>query len=346
MKAKTLILTAMVAAALIACGCSDNTDNNLPRGKATEAQAAAFDRWFEAEAAAGQEIHSAMLLQHGKVIAECWIEPNAPDSAHVMHSVSKTFTSMAVGLAIDEGLIKLDDHLVDFFPDKLPGEVSDNLRAITVRDLLTMSCGHHMEHTNEIRYGDGEDWVAEFLSFPVEHEPGTYFCYNTIGTYMLSAIVSKVSGEKMVDYLQPRLWEPLGIEKPFWKECPKGNNYGGWGLYLKTEDMAKLGQTLLDGGKWHGKQVIPANWVAEAAREQMDNRPEHYEPENDSNPDWHQGYCYQMWRCRHNAFRADGAYGQYIIVIPDKDAVMAITAEVSNMQTELALVWDILLPVL
>ena len=335
----------MVAVATMLCGCKEK-DNNLPRGKATAGQAAAFDAWFEAEAAAGQEIHSAMLLQHGKVIAERWIEPNAPDSAHVMHSVSKTFTSIGVGLAIGEGLIKLDDHLVDFFPDKLPEEVSDNLRAITVRDLLTMSCGHEREHTNEIRFEDCQDWVAEFLKFPVECTPGTHFEYNTIGTYMLSAIITKVTGEKLVDFMEPRFWEPLGIEKPKWLECPMGNNYGGWGLYIKTEDMAKTGQTLLGGGKYRGKQVIPVDWVSEMTKMQIVNWPENLDRENDYNPDWHQGYCYQMWRCRHNAFRADGAYGQYIIVMPDKDAVMAITADVSNMQTELNSVWDIILPVL
>jgi CubicO group peptidase (beta-lactamase class C family) len=335
----------MVAAAFMS-GCCNNTDNKLPRGKATEAQTDAFDKWLQAEAEAGQEIHSAMVLQHGKVIAERWMEPNAPDSAHIMHSVSKTFTSMAVGFAINEGLISLEDHLVDFFPEKVPEDASDNLKAITVRDLLVMGCGHEPEHTNEIRYGEGEDWVAQFLTYPVVYEPGTHFCYNTIGTYMLSAIITKVTSEKMVDYLQPRLWEPLGIETPYWKECPMGINFGGWGLYIKTEDMAKLGQTLLDGGKYRGQQVIPAEWVAEASKAQIDNRPENFDPENDPNPDWHQGYCYQMWRCRNNGFRADGAYGQYIIVLPDKDAVIAMTANVQNMQTELNLVWDYLLPVL
>ena len=345
MKIKILILTALVAVATSVCGCGEK-GNSLPRGKAGAEQAEAFEAWLKAEADAGQTIHSAMLLQHGKVIAERWQSGADPDSAHVMHSVSKTFTAMAVGLAISEGLIKIDDHLVDFFPDKLPAEVSDNLRAITVRDLLTMSCGHQREHTNEIRYEDGEDWVAEFLSFPVERTPGTHFCYNTIGTYMLSAIVTKVTGEKLVDYLQPRLWQPLGIEKPYWKECPMGNNYGGWGLYLKTEDMAKAGQMLLQNGHWKGKAVLPAEWVAEMSKFQIDNRPEDMDASAESSSDWHQGYCYQMWRCRHNAFRADGAYGQYIIVMPDKDAVMAVTAELQDMQLELNLIWAYILPTL
>lgn len=344
MKKSCLVLT--MAAALLLAACAPKNNTSLPRGKATPQQASAFETWLQAEADAGQTIHSAMLLQHGKVIAERWLSGADKDSAHVMHSVSKTFTSIAVGFAINEGLLSLDDHLVDIFPEKVTGDLSANLRAITIRDLLTMSCGHENEHTNEIRYEDGEDWVAEFLSFPVERKPGTYFCYNTIGTYMLSAAVQKVSGEKIVDYLEPRLWQPLGIEKPYWKECPKGINYGGWGLYLKTEDMAKTGQTMLDGGKWHGKQVIPASWVAEMSKYQIDNRPENFDPENDSRPDWHQGYCYQMWRCRHNAFRADGAYGQYIIVMPEKDAVLAVTAEVQDMQVELSLIWDNILPVL
>ena len=335
------------AAILTLAGCAPKDSSRLPRGKAEAGQQEAFEAWLKAEADAGQTIHSAMLLQHGKVIAERWMEPAAPDSAHIMHSVSKTFTSIAVGFAVSEGLLELDDHLVDFFPDKLPAELSDNMRAITVRDLLTMSCGHEAEHTNEIRYDESEpDWVKHFLSFPVERRPGTFFCYNTIGTYMLSAIVTKVTGEKIVDYLQPRLWEPLAIEKPYWKECPKGINYGGWGLYLKTEDMAKTGQMLLQKGQWKGKQVLPAEWVAEMSKCQIDNRPEDFDPATDTRPDWHQGYCYQMWRCRHNAYRADGAYGQYIIVLPEKDAVIAVTAEVKDMQVELSLIWDCLLPVL
>lgn len=343
MKKSCLILA--MAAALLLAACAPKNNTSLPRGKATPQQAA-FEAWLQAEADAGQTIHSAMLLQHGKVIAERWLNGADKDSAHVMHSVSKTFTSIAVGFAINEGLLSLDDHLVDIFPEKVTGDLSANLRAITIRDLLTMSCGHENEHTNEIRYEDGEDWVAEFLKFPVERKPGTYFCYNTIGTYMLSAAVQKVSGEKIVDYLEPRLWQPLGIEKPYWKECPKGINYGGWGLYIKTEDMAKTGQTILDGGKYRGKQVIPAEWVAEMTKMQIVNWPEDLDPENDPSPDWHQGYCYQMWRCRNNAVRADGAYGQYIIVMPEKDAVMAVTAELQDMQVEISLIWDNILPVL
>ena len=308
---------------------------------------AAIQAFLDRAEAEGIDLHSVMLLRHGKVCFEKWWAPHSPEEFHDMWSFSKSLTSTAIGFAIQEGKLALEDRLVEIFPDKLPETVSENLGKATVRDLLTMSCGHEAEHTNEIRYDESEpDWVKHFLSFPVERRPGTFFCYNTIGTYMLSAIVTKVTGEKIVDYLQPRLWEPLAIEKPYWKECPKGINFGGWGLYLKTEDMAKTGQMLLQKGQWKGKQVLPAEWVAEMSKCQIDNRPEDFDPATDTRPDWHQGYCYQMWRCRHNAYRADGAYGQYIIVLPEKDAVIAVTAEVKDMQVELSLIWDCLLPVL
>ena len=339
---KKLFVT-MAAALLLLAACAPKDNSSLPRGKATAALIETFEAWLQAEADAGQTIHSAMLLKNGKVVAERWMDPASPDSAHAMYSVSKTFTAMAVGLAISEGRLSLTDRLVEFFPDRLPDQMSANMAAVTVRDLLTMSCGQAQEHTDEIRYGASDDWVAEFFKYPVEYKPGTHFCYNTIGTYMLSAIVTAVTGEKIVDYLQPRLWEPLGIEKPCWKECPKGINFGGWGLFLKTEDMAKAGQMLLDKGKWHGRQILPSEWVEEMTKCQVDNRPEYLTPNNDTRPDWHRGYCYQMWRCRHGAFRADGAFGQYIIVMPVQNAVLAVTADVGDMQTELSLIWDYLL---
>ena len=262
-----------------------------------------------------------------------------------MNSVSKTFTSTAVGFAIAEGKLKLDDKVISFFPDKLPAEVSDNLKEMTVRHLLTMNCGHDTDPTRDVRGKQDADWVKEFLAWPVEHKPGTFFCYNSVGTYMLSAIVQKVTGEKIVDYLWPRLFRPLGIVNVRWEESPQGVNTGGWGLYLKTEDLAKMGLLLLQDGKWQGKQVLP--------EAQVPSLPAGVRPEwlkkmkmTPKNSDWLQGYGYQMWRCRHNAFRADGANGQYILVLPDKDAVIVVTAHLPDMQAELNLIWKYLLPAL
>ena len=343
------ILLLSLLAVLTACGSKPIID--LPRAKAPAAMEEAFAAYLQAIADKGQDLHSIMIVQHGKVLEETWLGDNAADKAHILNSVSKTFTASAVGLAINEGLLSLDDKLISFFPDKLPAEISDNLAKVTVRHLLTMNCGHHTEPS--VRRVEGADWVEGFLAHPVEHEPGTYFWYNSMGTYMLAAIVTKVTGEKVVDYLTPRLFEPLNIEKPRWDESPQGINCGGWGLYLKTEDLAKVGQLFLQGGKWNGKQILPAEWVSEAMKYQVPCQPASVRPEmlerlgmTPENSDWLQGYGYQMWRCRHNGVRADGANGQYIIILPDKDAVIATTANINDMQGEINLIWDYILPAL
>ncbi len=345
-----------VAAALAACS---SPRGPLPRGKASAEMDAAFAAYLQAVADSAEDLHSVMVLQHGKVLEEHFF---VPDTAHVLHSVSKTFTATAVGFAITEGLLSLDDRIVDLFPESVPENPSDTLRRMTVRHLLTMNSGHATDPTSATRRKDA-DWVGAFLSWPVVYEPGTCYCYNSLGTYVLSAAVQKVTGQKVVDYLDTRLWQPLGIEKPVWQESPAGVNTGGWGLYLRTEDLARMGLCLLNGGKFAGKQVIPASWVAEMSAKQVPSvnaginerqmKAFQADPESPlrnnydlATNDWVQGYGYQMWRCRHGAFRADGANGQYIIVLPDKDAVIVTTANIRNMQQELNLIWDNLLPAL
>jgi CubicO group peptidase (beta-lactamase class C family) len=364
---KKLLFVGMLLAALTACKSGSKQEaaeiKDLPRVETAAPVASAMENYFKAVEEAKQDLHSIMVVQHGNVIYQRWLSEGEQNKPHVLNSVSKTFTSAAVGLAISEGKLKLTDKLVSFFPDKLPAEQSDNLKAITIRDLLTMNCGHDTDPTRIVRDAEDGDWIKAFLAYPVEHQPGTFYCYNSLGTYMLSAIVQQVTGEKVVDYLTPRLFEPLNIEKPEWQESPQGINTGGWGLFLKTEDLARMGLCLLGGGKFAGKQVIPAGWVAEMSAKQVtcvnagmnerqlqeiQSNPEHpayaaYQPENN---DWIQGYGYQMWRCRHGAFRADGANGQYIIVIPDKDAVVVTTAHIRNMQQELNLIWNHILPAL
>ena len=321
----------------------------LKRTKTKPRLKAAMEDYLQGAEAQKLNIKSVMVVQHGRVVYDKWLGDGAPDKPHVLNSVSKTFTSAAVGLAISEGLLSLDDKLVTFFPDKLPASPSDNLKKVTIRHLLTMNCGHD----SEPRRNNDSDWIATFLAWPVQHEPGTYYCYNSMGTYILSAIVQKVTGQKVVDYLQTRLFDPLGIEKPHWDESPQGINCGGWGLYLKTEDLAKMGQLLLQKGRWHGKQVLPEDYVTEATRAQVPCQPSWIRADKvaesgltPENSDWVLGYGYQVWRCRHNAYRADGAGGQYIIVIPDKDAVVVNTADLQDMQAELNLIWDNILPVL
>ncbi len=286
-------------------------------------------------------LHSLMVLHHGEVVAGQWWGEGAPDKPHVMHSVSKSFTATAVGFAIAEGLFALDDKVTSFFPDKMPAEPTENLAQMTVRHLLTMSTGQLQQPSRE-----GQDWVADFLAAPIEDTPGANFRYNSMATFMLSAIVQKTSGQKLTDYLQTRLFGPLGIEGYIWDESPDGINTGGWGLYIKTQDMLRFGQLFLQNGIWNGKQLLPKGWVEEASSWKIASGPAGNETLQDPESDWAQGYCYQMWRCRHNAYRADGARGQFIVVIPDHDAVVVMTADTGDLQGEINLVWDHILPAL
>lgn len=299
-------------------------------------------QFLEAAGNSKHEFHSFMLLRHGKVIAEGWWNPYRPDLKHTMYSVSKSFTATAIGFAVSENRLSVEDKVISFFPDDLPETVSPHLAALRVRDLLSMSAGQEPDPTRFIIPADS-NWVKAFLATPVIHKPGTKFLYNSLATYMLSAIIQKVTGEKVIDYLTPRLFKPLDITGIDWEIDPRGINTGGWGLRLKTEDMAKFGQLFLQKGNWKGQQVLPASWVEEASTLKVVQHPEITQAKRDSS-DWEQGYCYQMWRCRHNAFRADGAFGQFIVIMPDQDAVVVITGESSDLQGELNLVWKYLLP--
>src|SRR5450432_287691 len=287
------------------------------------------------------ELHSFMILRHGKVIAEGWWNPYKPSLRHTLYSASKTFTSTAVGFLVSENKLKLSDKVISFFPHELPDTISANLAALTVRDMLIMSDGMDPEPSALAR--KSKNWIKAFLAMPVVNKPGTVFLYNSLGTFMLSAIIQKVTGQKELDYLKPRLFDPLGISGMDWEENLMSVNTGGWGLRVKTEDMAKLGQLYLQKGVWNGTQLIPASWIEEATTAKIIQHPTMPQSKKDSN-DWEQGYGYQIWRSRHHSYRADGAFGQYILVLPDMDAVIAIQEETSNMQDELNLVWNVLLP--
>src|SRR5690242_10193525 len=282
-------------------------------------------------------LHSFMLLRHGHVISEGWWKPEAPDKPHVLHSLSKSFNSTAVGLAIAEGKLSLDDPVLKFFPGQAPTEPSENLKAMKVRDLLTMTCGHDVEAKSP----RGAPSVRDFLAQSVPNKPGTHFLYNTLGSYTLSAIVTKTTGQTSLEFLKPRLFEPLGIETPEWPSSPEGNSLGGYGLKLCTEDIAKFGQLYLQKGKWNSKQLVPESWVEQATSRQVPNDQEGH---SKIGIDWVQGYGFQFWRCTHNAFRGDGANGQLCVVIPEKDAVIAITADTNNFQDEMNAIWNNLYP--
>lgn len=286
--------------------------------------------------AANREIdslHSVMIVRHGHVVAEGWWAPYHAEAPHALYSLSKSFTSTAIGIAIAEGKLSLHDPVLKFFPDEAPSAPSNHLKSMRVSDLLRMSTGQQTQPPR----GPNEIWTKTFLAHEVPFKPGTHFLYNTSATYMLAAILQKATGEKLIDYLQPRLFGPLGIERPTWEESPQGINTGGYGLSVRTEDIAHFGQLYLQKGKWEGKQLVPASWVEAATARQTSNG-------SNPNSDWDQGYGYQFWRCRHGAYRGDGAFGQFCIVMPEQDAVVAITSGVRNMQAVLDLVWDKLLP--
>jgi CubicO group peptidase (beta-lactamase class C family) len=280
-------------------------------------------------------LHSFMLVRHGQVVAEGWWAPYDAETPHALYSLSKSFTSTAVGLAIAEGKLNLDGVVFKFFPDDAPAEPSANLKSMRVSDLLRMSTGNQTEPPRS----RDDVWTKAFLNHPVPFKPGTHFLYNTSATYMLSAIVQQATGMTLLDYLRPRLFDPLGIANPTWETSPQGISAGGYGLSVRTEDIARFGQLYLQKGQWQGRQLLPAAWVEAATARQTSNG-------SSPTSDWDQGYGYQFWRCRHGAYRGDGAFGQFCIVLPDEDAVVAITSGVRDMQSVLNLVWDRLLSAL
>jgi len=282
------------------------------------------------------DLHSLIILRHGQKIAEGYWSPYNPESPHMLFSLSKSFTSSAIGIAQDEGLLSIDDLVLSFFPDEAPDSVSNNLKAMRIRDLLKMNTGHNQDATGSMR-PNSTSWAEGFLALTVEHKPGTHFVYNSAATYMLSAIIQKVTGETLLQFLAPRLFEPLEISNPTWDTDSQGINVGGWGLNVRTKDIANLGQLYLQKGNWNDKQLISEEWVDEATS---------FQTSNGSNPesDWEQGYGYQFWQCKHDVYRGDGAFGQYCIVIPQHNAVIAITSGTNDMHAILNLVWDHLLP--
>ncbi len=339
-KAASVVLLCLIISVFAPASWAQKSAS-LPRSSPEQQGIASADllAFIEAADKDVDTMNSFMLLRHGHVVAEGWWAPYERDTPHVLYSLSKSFTSTAVGLAIAEGKLSLDDAVIKFFPEEAPADPSANLRAMRVRDLLRMNTGNHVEAP--IRVDDPskqtDTWVKTFLTHPVPFKPGTHFLYNSPATYMLSAIVQKVTGTTVLEYLHPRLFDPLGFKEPAWFSSPQGITAGAYGLSLRTEEIARFGELYLRKGMWNGKQLIPAAWVQQATLMQTSTG---------SAPasDWDQGYGYQFWRSRHNSFRGDGAFGQYCMVIPELDAVVVITSGVRNMQQVMNLVWDKLLP--
>ncbi len=290
------------------------------------------------ESTPGIDPHSVMLLRHGQVIAEGWWQPYSAEGVHLLYSLSKIFTSTAVGLAVAEGLVDLDVPVLQYFPE-LDGEITDRRsRSMLVRHVAAMASGHLEETLEQADALDPDDLLRGFLLIPPDAEPGSIFAYNQPCTFALAAIVQRVSGESLTDFLRPRLFDPLGIDELGWERDAAGREIGWSGLYAPTEAVAKLGQLYLQGGHWEGRQLLDREWVEEATRRHIDTPA-------DREPDWRLGYGFQFWISRFG-YRGDGAFGQFCLILPDVDVVLAVTSQVADMQKVLDLVWEHLLPAL
>ena len=266
----------------------------------------------ELDASKDTEMHHFMALRHGKVICECNFAPYPKGMWHITHSMCKSITGMAIGMLIEEGKLKLDENIYDIFPDHINAFSKIFRPVITVENLLTMTSGVTF---NESGIVSGNDWLGSFLNASVNGKPGTEFQYNSLNTYVLSAIVTKRTGETLTEYLTPRLFEPLGITKYYWETCPKGITKGGWGLFLCAEDMAKLGQLYLQKGKWNGQQLVSEYWIEISTAR-------HLKTQNDT-----YGYGYQLWmEQRPGSFEYNGMLGQNVIIYPDMDMVLVTNA--------------------
>ena len=286
-------------------------------------------------------LHGFVILRHGKVIAEgSWKPFDTLAEPHMLYSHSKSFTSTAVGLVVEEGKLDLDERVVEIFSNEAPAKVSANLAQLRVRDLLTMNVG---KQDHLLR--DGGDWVRQFLAKDFARRPGTGFRYDSDATYMLAAIVERKTGRKLMDYLKEKLFDKIGIVTA-WTTCsPQGIPCGGWGMNMTTRELARFGQLYLGRGKWDGEQVLSPFWVDLAtARHTWSGWINIGAKRIGEGNDWEQGYGFQFWRCTHGAYRADGAYGQVTAVLPKEDMVVSIHAGLGDMQKELNLIWDYLLP--
>lgn len=311
----------------------------LPRATpaSQDVPARALLRFLDSLADGGPELHSLMVLRRGHVIADGWWHPYRADLPHELYSLSKSVTSTAVGFARAEGLLGLDDLVLDHLGDLAPAQPDPRLGRMRIRHLLTMTAGHTTE--TDARVFGAERWAEAFLALPIEAEPGTAFLYSTPATYVLSYLVQRLTGQRLLDYLRPRVFEPLGIEGATWETSPEGVDAGGFGLSLTTEDLACFGQLYLTGGVWDGVQVLPEGWAAEATARHTDS--------HIADPDWAQGYGYQFWQCQPaGVVRGDGAFGQFCVLVPDAEAVVAATSGTPDMQGVLDRMWEHLVPAL
>lgn len=274
-----------------------------------------------------KDIHSVLLWRHGKLLFEHYFAPYTAATPHSMYSCSKTFTSMLIGIAQEKGLLSIHDKVLSYFEDVPVENINDHLRAMTIEHLLMMGSGHSHDTFGAMMAAEDGDWARVFLNLPVDREPGTWFVYNTGATYMLSAILTRVTGKTALELAEEWIFQYIGIRGATWDTCPKGISIGGSGLHIKPRDMMRMGILLLSHGRWNDRQIIPSAYVNAAQIKKIDNS----NPDDpNQNPNWAAGYCYQMWRCKFDAFRADGMGGQYIVMLPKYDMVAVFTSALGS----------------
>ncbi|UDY34516.1 serine hydrolase domain-containing protein [Dermatobacter hominis] len=283
------------------------------------------------------EPHGLIIHRHGHRVLEAYWAPHRAEQIRLCYSLSKSFTGAALGLAVGDGLLSLDDLVVDHLPEKADG-VDDRTARMAIRHIASMASGHQDETLLDALVADPHDLVRAFLHLPPQHEPGTWFAYNQTPVLALATIVQRLTGERLVDQLRRRVLDPIGVGDLRWYQYQPGIDLGFSGVFTDLDAIARFAQLHLDGGIWEGRQVLPSGWVEEASSVQIENR---HRPE----PDWSQGYGFQLWRNQHG-YRGDGAYGQYMVVLPEQDAVVAFFSHTEPMQTFMDLMWEHLLPAL
>ena len=268
------------------------------------------------------ETHSFLLIRHGKLVCEGYFSPYNKDTQHSLFSVSKSFTSLAIGFLIDEGKICVDDYIHTYFPELINEDINKENLKIKIHHLLSMTLGQQggVVHEGQNR---SDAMLYDFFHRNKDVECGTEFRYDSYGTYMLAALVKKLTGMNTVEYLMPKLFEPLGISQPYYLKDSIGINIGYTGMRMKLRDLAKVGYLYLNGGKWKGEQLISKEWIDTATKKHIDTH-------STTGEDWQQGYCYQLWRGRHNTFRLCGANGQMCVIMPDYDAIFVVNSGYDN----------------
>lgn len=338
---KKLILTVAAVALAATVSFAKSPDTHLPKAKEYRTSDPAVISLLQDIRKSGStnELNSVLVLKDGKKILEYYDVCYGPEFLNICWSASKTFTATAIGFAVQEGLLTTEDKIIKYLrPEQLPDQVSDTLANLTIHDVLRMASGLSKDGIGQIGTYVPKATIKNILSRGFKFAPGTKYNYNSFNTYLLSVIITNITGETLVDYLKPRLFEPLGIRNYHWDKSIEGYSMGGWGLYITSESLAKMGQFFLQQGTWNGKQLLKREWIEKATSAQI------LQGGNSGDVDKESGYCYQMWRGAHNSVRLDGAHGQYSIILPDDNAVIVITGNTRKTDHLRAAIWKHIYP--